>query len=119
MKISDIWSFFRAKAEDQIRAKDLLRELLQSKPVYTNQKINTSMAEEMQDDIETYIDRMPQCIKAKYNDNAHDTVQKLYTLALGVKTAMKKERRTPASGRSETPQRQDCSSEEAVTPQSS
>lgn len=34
---------------------------------------------------------MLQCIKAKYNNNAYDTVQKLYTLTLSIKTAIKKE----------------------------
>lgn len=33
---------------------------------------------------------MLQYIKAKYNNNAYNTVQKLYTLTLSIKTTIKK-----------------------------
>jgi hypothetical protein len=113
VRVTEIWRALGAK-EESIR--ELLREILQSNPFYTDRKVNAAIAEEIRGDIETYIDRMPQCIKAKYHDDASGTVQKLYDLALSVKNAMKKVRRTPAPGRSQAPQNPGRSSEPAVMP---
>ncbi|PKX92827.1 uncharacterized protein P174DRAFT_432200 [Aspergillus novofumigatus IBT 16806] len=107
MRVSDIRNLFKAKSKDQAIFRDLLKEILQSKPIYTEQIITPTVKQEIQDDINHYVHRMPQCIKAKYDDDE---------LAISVKNAMKKDRRTPTPGRSQTPQTGGHSSEPAVTP---
>ncbi|GFF27671.1 hypothetical protein IFM51744_00343 [Aspergillus udagawae] len=116
VRVPELWRALGPKGLDQESIRELLREILQSNPVYTGRKVNAAIADAIRGDIETYIDRMPQCIKAKYHNNGPDTVQNLYELALSVKIAMKKDRRTPTPGRSQAPQTPGRSSEPAVMP---